>query len=285
MERENDSLRNAAPEVDVDSKVSTDALRTVEARCQLLEKRYLDAYQDNLGLNAAIKKTEQNLQEYVLMSLQGLTEEADVIRSRPYLELRDRFQAKEAAYETAERHMSDLEGQLSDLRMRLANTTQSSPDDNENAQSKNARREAGPAIEIWEAERSRLTDRAKNFEFEMSNYRSLLRHALLDIYSHLKDDTELRSKNEFRLVSEQLSTFKTKSSPTEEELALSIAGRVESSLEEVKKAENEAAQVRAGLESSIEALKDKLKRAEEEIAKGVKVSCRCFRSETELVIR
>ena len=169
----------------------------------------------------------------------------DSSRSQPFVELRDRYRAEEQKRTAAEKHVFELENGLSELKIRLA-TAESKAfaiDKGRADALEEFKRSSAANTEVLEQEKGRLLDRAKNFEFELEECRSLLRHCLLDRNALLKEQPELRERNEFRLISEQLAKFKAQSSPTEEELALSITQRVESGLEGIRSAEANTAQV------------------------------------------
>ena len=161
------------------------------------------------------------------------------------MELRDRFRAEEARRIAGDKRIFDLENEAGDMKAKL-NAAESKLADMDRGKAdtpEQSKQLTADGANIWEQDKSRLLDRAKNFEFEVEEARSLLRHALLDRYALSKDDPELRSRDEFKLILDELSMFKKDNVPSEEELASSLTKRIESGLRGIKDAEEKTLQV------------------------------------------
>lgn len=249
LEAENSRFKEYPPPKEEDS-VAKQTYENLRIRFGSLERQYLNMYQENLGLDAALKDAEHEALELVPDHLIRESMISDYTRSRPFVELRDRLRSEEEKRSIAEKHSFELENGLSELKTRLATAESkvSAYDKTKADALEELERSTAANTNILEQEKSRLFDRAKNYEFELEECRSLLRHSLLDRNAFLKEDSELRQRDEFRLVLDQLVKFKNESSPTEEELALSITQRIESGVEELKTAEANTNQVRLSLD-------------------------------------
>ncbi|KAI9669901.1 MAG: hypothetical protein M1831_006936 [Alyxoria varia] len=269
LEAENSRLKQA-PETQKDDAVAQKDHESLQRQHHDVERKYLDTYQENIGLDTALKDSDPEVLVYD-PSRHNETLGTDFASSRPYLGLRDRFRTEEEGRKTAEQRVSDLETELADLKVKFyeAESRLSVIDRDESTAVEELRKSNTAKIEVLDDEKTRLTDRAKNTQFELDEYRSLLRHSLMDNNALLKEDPELRTKNDFKLISSQLGDFKMKAEPTEEELALSLTKLIENGRQGIRNAEEAAAKTKSTLESQIEGLQQRLQRAQEEIAKGV----------------
>lgn len=161
------------------------------------------------------------------------------------MELRDRFRAEESRRIAGDKRIFDLETEAGDMKAKL-NSVESKlagMDRDKADVPEQAKQLTADGASMWEQDKSRILDRAKNFEFELEEARSLLRHALLDRYALSKDDPELRSRDAFKLIVDELHKFKKENVPSEEELASSLTQRIEQGLRGIKDAEEKTLQV------------------------------------------
>ena len=202
----------------------------LQQRYNRIEKQYLDVYQENLGLDAAIKNLDQN-----------------VIESRPFIETRDRLQTAIQELEQAKKRLFGIESDLSAKTSSLhsAEGRLAAMDEDKAAAAEGIQRSADAQVETLQKEVDRLTSRVESLQIQFDDTKSLLRHALIDQSHLLKEDEELRSGNEVRLVQEQISMHKSKGEPNEEELALSLAQRIETTRKRAHDAGEKANQVSA----------------------------------------
>lgn len=254
LEAENTGLRaaNGIPEDDTELKKTHQML---QARLEKMEKQYLDMYQENLGLDSALKDAEQ-----------------EVLESRPFLEIRDRLRNESLKLAASDKQLFDAEAELSNLKVELESATSklSVIDKNKSETLDELKRSAETGSAILQTENNRLLQHAKLVEGELEEQRSLLRHALLDKNAMLREDTGIRERNEFLLVGEQLKTLQ-ENAITSEELATSLARRIEQGRDGIRQSEENAAEASAKIESHVEMLQDRLRKAEDEISHGIKV--------------
>ena len=243
LEAENSRLKHT-PETQKDAAAAQHDHELLQRQYHDVERKYLSTYQDNIGLDTALKDSDPEVLAYG-PSRHGETSGTDLASSRPYLELRERFRIEEEGRKTAEQRSSDLETELVDIKVKFheAESKLSVLDKDESTIVEELRKSSAAKVEVLDDEKTRLTDRAKNTQFELDEYRSLLRHSLMSSHALLKEDTELRTKNDFKLISSQLGDFKTKTEPTEEELALSLTKMIENGRQGIRNAEEAAAKV------------------------------------------
>lgn len=258
LEVENAKLRADPAAAPSEDTVAQTAHKLLQDRHTQLEKKYLDVYSENLGLDAALKDSE------------------DISESKPFVEMRDRLRTELTKLSDTEKRLFEAEGDLSDTRIRLETVEAklASVDKDQAGALEELSQSAAKANELLEKEKDRLAIHGKALEIDLEENKGLLRHALLDRNAMFKEDEELRHSNELKIIHQELASFKQDDSPTEEELALSLAQRIEDSRKKAKEVETAAMQGREDLEAQIDTLKAKVKRAEEEAAKGAKVSRR-----------
>ncbi|KAL9086569.1 MAG: hypothetical protein Q9159_004085 [Coniocarpon cinnabarinum] len=237
LEKENKQLKQsvrekAVPDTDGDittgESVSKHALELLQQRYLSVERQYLDTYQENLGLDAALKSADPS-----------------VVESRPFIEIRNRLHDTARKLDQSERHVFEIEGELAEKQLALetADGRLASLGTNETAAAAEVRKSVSAEGELLRKEIERLSTRAQSLQIQLDERNSLLRHALSDQGRLLKDDEELRAANETRFVQDLLTQHKTRDDPSEEELVLSLAQRIEIGRKKVKEVEDMAKQV------------------------------------------
>lgn len=228
LEAENAHLKET-PAVETHDTTVHKKVEMLKERCIDLEKKYLDAYQENLGLDAALKDARGGVED-----------------SPPFVELRDRLRTETTKLTKTEKRLFEAEGELADTKVKLGATESkvAAMDEERKDPFDELQRSHRANTIILEREKDRLALHGKSVEFQLDEHKDLLRHSLLKRNALLREDVEIRATNEFRLISHEINSFKHEPSSSEEELALSLAHRVEDSHKKVKEVEAEAAQVR-----------------------------------------
>ena len=211
-----------------DDSASKQQLEALRQRYHRIEKQYLDVFQENIGLDAAVKDADKNVME-----------------SRPFIELRDRMQQTAQELEETKKRLHQVEGELSQNMASLAeaNGRLASLSEDHKASSENVQKAASAQAEVLQKENERLSNRVESLQIQLGDKSSLLKHSLTDQGVLLKEDDELRNSTEARFVQEQITHHKTNGEPGEEELALSMAQRIESGRKKAKETEDQAKQV------------------------------------------
>lgn len=239
LEKENASLKQAqgsavlGDDIEVEVKGEGESamkqqMELLQQRYHRIEKQYLDTFQENLGLDAALKEADPN-----------------VLESRPFIEMRDRLQTTADDLEQAKKRLFDVEGELSEKvsSLEAAEGRLAAMDEDKIASAGRVQKSANAQNEVLQKENDRLTSRVESLQIQFEDKSSLLRHALTDQERLLKEDEELRNGHEARLIQEQLSMHKTKGEPSEDELVLSLAERIEISRRKAREVEEKASQV------------------------------------------
>ncbi|KAB8339263.1 hypothetical protein FH972_022196 [Carpinus fangiana] len=251
LESENAQLKTASGASE-ESAIHAQNMQMLQTRCEKLEKQYLDIYQENLGLESALKDAEE-----------------DTLQSRPFLELRDRLHTEEQLRTTKEKRLFDVEAELADTKVRMqASESKLGAVGKEKSDALDELKQSiANETATVQGENSRLVSHVKALETELDEHKSLLRHALLDKYALLKEDKDLREKNEFKLVSEELKGFKG-DPDSFYDVAASFTQRIEESRGLVAAKEAEMVKAQSQHQAQVEVLENRAKKAEEEAAKG-----------------
>lgn len=238
-------MRSQRLETSDDALSGQNAHDMLRARCDKLERQFLDVYQENLGLAAAA----QDAQEH------------DGSDSQPFVEMRARLKRESMQRSLAEKRLFDLEAELSDARLRLHCV-----DGDEHDAPLFASREN----EMLHAENARLLGRVKTLDQDLDEHRSLLRFALLDVDATLKESEDGRLTDEVKLITEQLRAVLDDPDRTDD-MALRLAERIEQSRLQTIASDAQLAQEREDHRASRADFDTRLKRADEIAAKGTKV--------------
>lgn len=202
-------------------------LQMMRERYEKLEKKYLDTYQENLGLDASLKEVGEDTIEY-LSRLPDARSNTDQCSSRPFLELRERLRVETDKSAETESRAMDLETRLSAATVQLAeaNAKLAAVDKDQSVALDSLKESVSSNTATLQSENERLSARAKNLEHELFEAKSLLRHALLDPPSLAKEDPSVRSGNEAKLISEQLKLLSA-GQLSADDIASRLAHRIE----------------------------------------------------------
>ncbi|KAJ9641784.1 hypothetical protein H2199_004997 [Coniosporium tulheliwenetii] len=170
-------------------------LDMLEARCKRLEEQYLDVYQENLGLQDALKEGPK---------------EDNVENSQPFIRQRDQLHAAntELAELKAKYYASIAE--VADLKHKL---TKAKPAAN-GAETLNEKTDADFKVlttnhEELLASQVELEKHAKGLQTELEEKSSLLRHALLSREAVVKEPRETRQTEQLKLITQRLDAVRT----------------------------------------------------------------------------
>lgn len=203
------------------------AYEMLKARCEKLEKQYLDVYQENLGLESAAQDVQSG-----------------AVESRPFIEMRDRLKDESELRTMAEKKLFDLEVELSDTKLRLqsVDAKYSAVGKDQDEALKDLQDSASYENKILHKENTRLLGHIRTFEGDLEEHRSLLRHALLDNDALLKQDKDVRFQDELKLITEQLRAVVDDPKRTDD-MAMRLTKRTEDSRMQANKAESQLAEV------------------------------------------
>ena len=215
------------PAADAESS-SKQVLAHLQQRYQSIEQQYLQTLQENLGLDATIKGVEQSMTE-----------------ARPFIELRDRLYETRTKLDESDKRRVETERLLAEkgVALEAADGRLAAIGKDQTVAIEKLQQSTNAQNELLQKENERLANRVEALQIHLDEKTSLLRHALMQQGHLLRDDEELRRANEVRLVQEQITQHKTHNEPSEEDLVLSLAQRVEAGRTEVKETEDKAAQV------------------------------------------
>ncbi|KAI9724721.1 MAG: hypothetical protein M1828_003590 [Chrysothrix sp. TS-e1954] len=247
IEMENRSLKDARDAANKDT-LNQEAQQSLQARCDKIEKQYLQMYQDNLGLDAALKEEGRDTAKYVDLSPFQVVP-TNLNSSHPYIALRKDFETVSAELETMKQSVNETETILANIRaQKEAAQSKLNAFDKDRAEALDELKRANTTgTEILQSENSRLVQHARRLQNDIEEKRSLLRHSLLNKAALAMEDTELRTKQEFNLVLEQLQAVQ--SDPKRmEEIAMTLTHRIEESRADSAKAAAKIAEVRSSTE-------------------------------------
>lgn len=208
--------------VSADVSILQQKLDAVTTRNTRLEDEYLDILQDKLGLETAIQDLKEPSRE----------PEENV----PFLEQRKKLQATQAEIAELRNQHFNTNAELASVKEKLLATADQSLDGNTEYQ-------------VLSDRYADLHKHSEGVETELSEQRSLLRHALLNTAALLKESADVCQMNEYKLLVQQLQAIRE--APEDEELfdntTNNIAGRIDNARAEgsaaTKRAEEQAAQV------------------------------------------
>lgn len=251
LESEISKLREAQSRAGTEEQTPSpdpSAYDLMKARCDKLEKQYLDVYQENLGLESGAED------------------------SQPFVQMRDKLKEETEQRLAAEKKLFDFEAELADTKVKLQSldAKYNSVGKDKDEALKELQHAASYENEILHTENTRLLDHLRTFEGDLEEHRSLLKHALLDKDALLKQEPDSRFAGELKLIIEQLRTVVDNPSRTDD-VAQRITHRIEESRTQAAAMETQVSEERQSRETQENDFKSRLKRAEEEAAKGAKV--------------
>ncbi|KAK7535650.1 hypothetical protein IWX46DRAFT_270378 [Phyllosticta citricarpa] len=177
----------------------------LESRCKRIEEKYLDVYQENLGLQAALQD-EQELKE------------AD----EPFVHQTNRLHAAEAELKELTNKVHAISTKNMELQHQLAEITGTGKTDGAGADYDTLKENYEQMLQSHEE----LQKHAEKVDTELDDQKALLRHKLLNPEVLRQEDVELFESNEHKLLLEQLNLFKEALEEESDQMKHSIAAEV-----------------------------------------------------------
>ncbi|KAK8247014.1 hypothetical protein HDK90DRAFT_27580 [Phyllosticta capitalensis] len=177
----------------------------LESRCKRIEEKYLDVYQENLGLQAALQD-EQELKE------------AD----EPFVHQTNRLHAAEAELKELTNKVHAVSTKNMELQHQLAELTGTGKTDGAGADYDTLKENYEQMLQSHEE----LQKHAEKVDTELDDQKALLRHKLLNPEVLRQEDVELFKSNEHKLLLEQLGLFKEAPEEESDQMKNSIAAEV-----------------------------------------------------------
>lgn len=226
LEAENTRLKEDKG-IDEEAVLAEQSKEMMQSRYDKIEKQYLEVYQENLGLDAALKDAQY-----------------DALESKPFLELRDRLRSEEEKSSNSEKRVFDLETELSDVKVRLQGSESklASIDKDKTDALEELKESASTENKLLQDENNRLLQHSKTVEGDLASQKSLLRHALLDVTTLQKEESHLRGSEEYKLILEGMKLCQEDPNRTKD-IATKITNRIEEARTGVQDAEAKAIEV------------------------------------------
>lgn len=227
VETMKEALSRAAAEGPVQS-VDQSAHDLLKARYEKLEKQYLSVYQENLGLEAAVKDVDSGARE-----------------TGPFVQMRDQLREESEQRGLVEKKVFELEADLSDTKLKLQSieAKYSAVGQDRDEALKKLQHSASYGNEILHTENTRLLGYLRTFEGDLEEHWSLLKHALLDQDAMLTKDADVRFTDELKLVAEQLKALVANPDGIDD-TAFAMTQRIDDSRRQAVTAQSQAAEVR-----------------------------------------
>lgn len=195
-----------------DAAILQQKLDAITARNTKLETEYLDILQDKLGLETALEDLREPTRE----------PEENV----PFLEQRKKLQAAQAEVQEMRNQQFNANTEMANIKERFMAIQKQLTDKDVRSLDGNAEYQA-------------LTDRyselhkhSEGVEAELAEQRSLLRHALLNATQLLKESSETRNENEYKLLLQQLQAVRD--APEDDDLLESTAAQLADRMEQAR---------------------------------------------------
>ncbi|KAF1990692.1 hypothetical protein K402DRAFT_417459 [Aulographum hederae CBS 113979] len=168
--------------INADAILLRQRVELLQSRCNKLEEQYLDTYQENLGLQDAIKDGKDKQQ----------TEE------NPFMHQTEKLHRTEEELAETKKKFIASTTQITELKHRLASAESSAPVNGE------AKIDTEALIDNQERQKY-----VEEVDSELEKYKSLLRHALFNREALQKEPVELRKQREFEVIKELLQNVRS----------------------------------------------------------------------------
>ncbi|EKG19718.1 hypothetical protein MPH_03031 [Macrophomina phaseolina MS6] len=219
-------------------------IELLTARCQRVEEKYLDVFQENLGLQAALQD-EQSLKE----------------GDDPFVHQTAKLHAAEAEVKELTNKVHEITAKNMEMQAKLAELTGTGKMDGASGADHQTMKEN---YEQLLSAHDNLQKHAKTLDNEIDDWRALLRHKLLNADVLRQEDAEALQANEYKLLLEELTTYREASDDESEQLKLAIASDVIKKLSTGLADLSSRDQRIADMESMIKTLKANLERMKKE---------------------
>lgn len=200
-------------------------IELLTARCQRVEEKYLDVFQENLGLQAALQD-EQSLKEGSVLQiecekiLENLTK---YYRDDPFVHQTTKLHAAEAEVKELTNKVHEITAENMEIKAKLAELTGTGKMDGASSADHQTMKEN---YEQLLAAHDNLQKHAKTLDNEIDDWRALLRHKLLNADILRQEDAEALQSNEYKLLQEQLTFHREAADEEADQIKIAIASDV-----------------------------------------------------------
>lgn len=219
-------------------------IELLTARCQRVEEKYLDVFQENLGLQAALQD-EQSLKE----------------GDDPFVHQTTKLHAAEAEVKELTNKVHEITAENMEIKAKLAELTGTGKMDGASSADHQTMKEN---YEQLLAAHDNLQKHAKTLDNEIDDWRALLRHKLLNADILRQEDAEALQSNEYKLLQEQLTFHREAADEEADQIKIAIASDVIKKLSSGLADLSSRDQRIADLESMVKTLKTNLERIKKE---------------------
>lgn len=219
-------------------------IELLTARCQRVEEKYLDVFQENLGLQAALQD-EQSLKE----------------GDDPFVHQTTKLHAAEAEVKELTNKVHEITAKNMELQAKLAELTGTGKMDGASGADHQTMKDN---YEQLLSAHDNLQKHAKTLDNEIDDWRALLRHKLLNADVLRQEDAEALQANEYKLLLEELTTYREAADEESDQIKMAIASDVIKKLSTGLADLSSRDQRIADMESMIKTLKANLERIKKE---------------------
>lgn len=219
-------------------------IELLTARCQRVEEKYLDVFQENLGLQAALQD-EQSLKE----------------GDDPFVHQTTKLHAAEAEVKELTNKVHEITAKNMELQAKLAELTGTGKMDGASGADHQTMKDN---YEQLLSAHDNLQKHAKTLDNEIDDWRALLRHKLLNADVLRQEDAEALQANEYKLLLEELTTYREAADEESDQIKVAIASDVIKKLSTGLADLSSRDQRIADMESMIKTLKANLERIKKE---------------------
>ncbi|KAF2145892.1 uncharacterized protein K452DRAFT_242294 [Aplosporella prunicola CBS 121167] len=181
----------------------------LQARCTRVEEKYLDVYQENLGLQAAIQDEKAKQED-------------------PFVYQANKLHAAEAEIKDLTNKVHAISTKNMELQHSLAEISGTNQTEGASGADHKALKDNYEALLTTHEE---LQKHADKIDSELDDQKALLRHRLLDPNALRHEDAEAMRSNEFKVLMEQLQVFREASDEEAAQMKAVIAAEVSKKLE------------------------------------------------------
>ncbi|KAL0259249.1 hypothetical protein SLS55_006754 [Diplodia seriata] len=234
-------------------------IELLTSRCQRVEEKYLDVFQENLGLQAALQD-EQSLKEGCVVSIESeqvLQYLTNHYSDDPFVHQTTKLHAAEAELKNLTNQVHEITAKNMELQAKLAEQTGTGKMDGASSADHQTLKENHEQLL---AAHDNLQKHAKTLDNEIDDWRALLRHKLLNADILRQEDAEALQANEFKLLQEQLIFHREAPDEEADQIKIAIASdvikKLSSGLADLSSRDSRI----ADLESMVKTLKANLER-------------------------
>ncbi|EOD42936.1 putative m protein repeat protein [Neofusicoccum parvum UCRNP2] len=203
-------------------------IELLTARCQRVEEKYLDVFQENLGLQAALQD-EQSLKEGSVKKQISIESEEIIgnltkyYRDDPFVHQTTKLHAAEAEVKELTNKVHEISTQKMELQAKLAELEGTGKMDGASGADHQTMKEN---YEQLLAVHDDLQKHARKLDNELDDWKALLRHKLLNADVLRQEDVDALQANEYKLLLEQLTLHREASDDESEQIKIAIASDV-----------------------------------------------------------